>query len=159
MRLAAGLAPLRVGEARAPMKHGAGDRVLGCTSCHGSHAFDTRRAAVDACLGCHDDEHSRAYKGTKHEAAWLADPTGASGASCATCHMPRTGMAQARIQHNQSDNLRPNEKMAREVCLDCHGLGFTLDALADEALIARNFAGRPARKLDSLEMAAKRLAH
>ena len=36
--------------------------------------------------------------------------------------------------HNQSDGLRPNEKMIRPVCLDCHGLGFAIDALADDDL-------------------------
>ena len=36
--------------------------------------------------------------------------------------------------HNQNDGLRSNEKMIRPVCLDCHGLGFAIDALADDDL-------------------------
>jgi hypothetical protein len=47
--------------------------------------------------------------------------------------------------------------MARGVCLNCHGLGFTLDALADPALIANNFRGQPARHVESVEWAAQRV--
>ena len=48
------------------------------------------------------------------------------------------------VDHNQSATLSPNSKMIRPACLHCHGLGFAIDALADRALIDRNFAGRPA---------------
>jgi hypothetical protein len=41
--------------------------------------------------------------------------------------------------------------------MNCHGLGFSLDALADVALIERNFCGRPSRHLDSLDMVERRL--
>jgi hypothetical protein len=144
------------------MHTSAGERALGCTSCHGAHRFDTRFAAADACLGCHDDGHSRAYRGSPHERAWLADATGASGASCATCHLPRhaapAGAAAVRVEHNQSDNLRPNEKMLKGVCLGCHGLGFSIDALADAVLIGDNFKGRPRRHVESLEMVEKRMS-
>jgi hypothetical protein len=60
------------------------------------------------------------------------------------------------VQHNQSLNLRPNEKMTRTVCLACHGLGFSLDALADPRLIASNFTGRPRHRIASIDMAARR---
>lgn len=53
MKEAAGLGAVTVGEARIPMRPDAAERVLDCTACHSSHAFDTRRAAVEACLGCH----------------------------------------------------------------------------------------------------------
>ena len=46
--------------------------------------------------------------------------------------------------------------MARGVCLTCHGLGFTLDALADRTLIDKNFNGQPKRQARSLEMAEER---
>ncbi|MBZ0149124.1 MAG: hypothetical protein K8F62_16515, partial [Pseudorhodoplanes sp.] len=59
--------------------------------------------------------------------------------------------------HNQNDNLRPNEKMVRSVCGDCHGLQFTLDALADPKLILRNFVDRPGIHIDSIEWAQKRV--
>lgn len=58
--------------------------------------------------------------------------------------------------HNQNDSLRPNEKMIRPVCLDCHGLAFSLDALADTDLIDRNFAGKPEVHVESIEWAVRR---
>ena len=61
-----------------------------------------------------------------------------TGVSCATCHLPREPHREGdeevvRVQHNQNDNRRPNEKMMRNVCLKCHGAQFSLDALADRA--------------------------
>jgi hypothetical protein len=158
MRVGLGLPKLSVAEARRPMKAASRERELGCTSCHGGHAFDTRRAAAQACVECHDDGHSRSHAGSKHARLWASDPSGQSGASCATCHLPRVRDGQTvRVIHNQNDTLRPNEKMARSVCQNCHGLGFVLDALADNALIARNFNGMPLSRVRSLEMVRARL--
>jgi len=166
MRLAQGLPPMRPALARQPMKREAAHRELGCAACHGAHEFDSRRAAVESCLACHDDSHSLAYKNSPHFALWVAESKGAapagSGVSCATCHLPRQksatdGVTRVLVDHNQNANLRPNEKMVRSVCLDCHGLGFTLDALADPALVRTNFTGRPARHVESLDLAARRL--
>lgn len=157
MREAAGLAPMRVGDARQPMRPAAKDETLGCTSCHGAHGFDTKRAAVEACLGCHADEHSTQYRQSRHFELFRGDASGRSGASCATCHLPRVDAGgAARVVHNQNDTLRPNEKMARAVCLNCHGLEFSLEALADTALIAKNFVGTPKVKVESLEWAHRR---
>lgn len=131
-------------------------KELGCNSCHGAHTFNPRDAAVDACLGCHADEHSHAYKDSSHFKLWQLERKGkaeeGTGVSCATCHLPREEhkdgeVSHGRVQHNQNDNLRPNEKMLRSVCMSCHGLGFSMDALADRALITRNFNGRPSTKL------------
>jgi len=149
------------------MKREAAHRELTCASCHRAHEFDTRQAAVEACLSCHDDAHSRAYKESPHFALWQAEaaakaPPG-SGVSCATCHLPREthkdedGVARVLAQHNQNHNLRPNEKMIRSVCLDCHGLAFSLDALADRVLIRTNFTGRPSRHVQSIDLARQRL--
>ncbi len=183
MRLAAGLASSRVGLwglfkdqplppmlpelARLPMSKAAHGYELGCTSCHGAHKFDVVTAQVDGCLGCHADEHSKAYLGSPHHKLWQAERAGSgpqgSGVSCATCHMPRqsvedeSGLDRVLANHNQNDNLRPSEKMIRSVCADCHGLGFTLDSLADAALVRRNFSGRPAAHVQSIEWALKRL--
>ncbi len=166
MRRAQGLPPLRPADARQPMRARAHDKTLGCVSCHKAHRFDTRYAAREACLACHDDSHSRAYKASPHGSLWEAERAGrdapGSGVSCATCHMPRLarrreGLTVVRVQHNQNDNLRPNEKMVRSVCLNCHGLGFSLDSLASPRLVARNFAGRPYRHIRSLRMARERL--
>jgi hypothetical protein len=60
------------------------------------------------------------------------------------------------VQHNQNDNLRPNDKFVRSVCLTCHGLGFSFDALADDNLVMKNFNGRPATRVKSLAMVKQR---
>ncbi len=163
MREAAGLSPMTPAQARLPMKHERRNESLSCTSCHDDHRFETRRAAVQACLSCHDDTHSRNYQGSAHYALWLrelnanADP--GTGVSCATCHMPRlehrasAELGYIVVEHNQNAHLRPNEKMIRPVCMSCHGLGFSIDALADKTLIESNFKGRPARHIESLDMA------
>jgi hypothetical protein len=161
MRLAQGLDPMRPGLARDAMHPQAADRELGCASCHRAHAFARTRAAVDACVECHDDAHTRGYDGTRHAQLFAAELRGelpaGSGVSCATCHLPRVERAGAvTVQHDQNDNLRPNEKMIRTVCLDCHGLGFAIDALADPDLVARNFNGSPALSVPSIEWAARR---
>jgi len=166
MRLRQGLAPMTTAAARLPMKKDAAHEALTCTTCHGAHRFDTRKAAAEACLGCHDDRHTRAYRASPHHTAWQAELAGTgtpgSGVSCATCHLPRVEfrtpdyVRRTLVQHNQNANLQPAVKMSRSVCLHCHGLGFALDALADEALAARNFRGRPAVHVKSIEMALAR---
>ena len=152
MRLAASLPPMVPSLARLPMNPNAMGHELGCTSCHGSHDFNTIHAAVDACLTCHTDTHSQAYEASTHFTLWQAEVNGraaaGSGVSCATCHLPREahrqgGAERVLVQHNQNANLRPNEKMIRDVCMHYHGLAFLIDALADSALIERNFHGRP----------------
>jgi hypothetical protein len=46
--------------------------------------------------------------------------------------------------------------MLRPVCLNCHGLEFATDALADSTLARRNFAGQPAVHVASTRMAVQR---
>jgi hypothetical protein len=41
--------------------------------------------------------------------------------------------------------------------MDCHGLGFAIDALADADLVSRNFAGRPSARVESIEWVMRRL--
>ena len=60
-------------------------------------------------------------------------------------------------EHNQNMNLRPNEKMLRSVCMNCHGLGFSIDALADKILIKNNFTGKPEKHIRSIDMVKHRL--
>jgi hypothetical protein len=166
MRLAQGLTPMMPAAARRPMKPDAAAHELSCVSCHGAHDFDTRRAAVEACVRCHDDGHTRAYAASPHARLWTQETGGASppgsGVSCATCHLPRVmrrvdGTQVVFADHNQNATLRPNEKMVRTVCLDCHGLAFSIDALADPALIAANFTGTPLRRVAGIAMATSRL--
>ena len=167
MRTAAGFSPMTASLARLPMHSNMAHHELTCTSCHGAHDFDTIHAAVDACLTCHTDAHSQSYTTSAHFALWQDEINGraapGSGVSCATCHLPREvrkqgGEEQVLVQHNQNANLRPNEKMIRDVCMNCHGLAFSIDALADSALIKRNFHGRPSRHIESIDMAMQRMA-
>jgi hypothetical protein len=166
MPLAQGLEPMSPALARLPMRADAHGKALGCASCHSAHRFDPRQAAVQACQGCHDDAHTKAYAGSPHHDLWLKElagelPAGA-GVSCASCHMPRVralsayGEARTLVQHNQNDTLRPAEKMIRPVCQSCHGLAFAIDALADPALAARSFRGAPSVHIRSIDMARAR---
>ncbi|MBA4743233.1 MAG: cytochrome c3 family protein [Azoarcus sp.] len=166
MRTKTALGPMTPTDARLPMKADAAHFELGCTSCHGAHDFDTRRAAVDSCMSCHDDGHTRAYVDSPHHALWQAELAGeapaGSGVSCASCHMPRIEhiaedfSRRTLVQHNQNATLYPASKMARAVCLNCHGLGPALDALADPALMRRNFRGQSSVAVDSIRMAVER---
>jgi hypothetical protein len=158
MRVGLGLAPMRPELARLPMRADAGEESLDCNSCHGDHRFDRQHAAADACQRCHADTHTLAYAESPHSKAWRAELAGTApkgtGVSCATCHMPR--QLTGRVQHDQNANLRPREKMIRSVCLDCHGLAFALDALADPALIESNFAAPPHAHVPSIDWAVAR---
>lgn len=165
MRLAQNLSPMQPSMARLPMKSDSGDKTLTCMACHSSHRFDTQTAAMEACLSCHGDEHTLAYETSPHYRLWQNEISGnlpaGSGVSCATCHLPREihhgNQEQVRVQHNQNWNLRPNEKMIRGVCMNCHSLAFSIDALADEQLIKTNFTGRSSKHILSQEMAVDRI--
>jgi Cytochrome c3 len=162
----ASLPPMTPAQARLPMKADAHGKLLGCNTCHSAHKYDRAAAAVEACIGCHDDAHTKAYFVSPHYDLFKKEKTGqlppGSGVSCATCHMPATmtrdddGSKAIFITHNQNDNLRPNEKMVRSVCGQCHGLQFTLDALADPALVTSNFKGLPTVHVESIEWAQRR---
>lgn len=168
MRLAVGLSPMTPAMAQLPMREDSAHKQLSCTSCHAAHRFDTRRAAVDSCLACHNDQHSLAYRRSRHYALWQQEMAGqlppGSGVSCASCHMPRVvvesefGDKQILVEHNQNATLRPNEAMLRPSCLQCHGLQFALDALADPAEIASNFSTAPTMHVQSIDMALRHLA-
>ena len=163
MRIAAGLSPMTPAQARLPMKPDAAHEQLTCISCHGAHRFDVAKAAVEACVGCHADKHTLAYQGSPHARLWQQARAGQipveRGVSCASCHMPRIDfdvndwMSRVMVDHNQSADLSPNSKMIRPACLHCHGLGFSLDALADRALIEHNFNGRPQVHVKTMDLA------
>ena len=159
MRLAAGLSPMKPEMARLPMKKSAAHSELNCISCHSSHRFDIKEAAVDSCLKCHDDQHSLNYLDSPHFKLFEKDKRDGTntGVSCATCHMPRIKVdGEVKVEHNQNAFLRPNEKMVRSSCIKCHGLQFTLNSLADEDLIKKNFNGKPNVHIESLEWAKER---
>ena len=152
---------MTVAEARLPMRDDPVSEVLDCGTCHQPHTVDVERAAVAACASCHDDAHSRAYFASAHYALWQADVAGAAapgtGVSCATCHMAKARRRGTVVtSHNQNEILRPSTKMIRPVCLDCHGLRFAIDALADAELVARNFQGKPDVHVESVSWAIRR---
>ncbi|MDE2964856.1 MAG: cytochrome c3 family protein [Acidobacteriota bacterium] len=165
MRRSADFNPMTPSQARLPMQPDSMSRTLNCGACHDVHAVNVRHAAVDACLSCHADEHSLAYSGSPHFRLWQAvlssEGEPGSGVSCASCHLPRerrrvAGEDRIVVQHNQNANLRPNEKMIRDVCLTCHSLTLAIDALADPDLVRRNFVGLPSRHVRSIDMALSR---
>jgi len=149
MRIAAGLSPMTPAQARLPMHVDAAHRELSCTSCHDDHRFDTRYAATHACLKCHNDDHSNAFLTSSHATNAEASVT------CATCHMPRVegDDGSVFVNHNQNNNLRPNEKMIREVCMNCHGLAFSIDSLADPELVRNCYSTPPSMHIKSIDMA------
>ena len=169
MRVARDFEALRPAQGRLPMRTDA-RQPLTCGSCHamfrgdgpGPREVGGRRSEVDACLGCHADEHSLAYTDSPHASLWRAEVAGTgatgSGVTCATCHLPRVQGESGKyfVEHNQNANLRPNEKMVRSVCMACHGLGFALDALADSRLINNNFAGQPSSHVASIDWVVQR---
>ena len=160
MRLSVGLPAMKVGDARLDMKATAAHREVNCVSCHNDHRFSLRTAAMDACLKCHNDEHSLNYKKSPHFTYWRIDSEMGEfnkGVSCASCHMPRVKKhGKVKVDHNQNNNLRPNEKMIRSSCMKCHGLEFSINALADEELIQHNFNRSPQKEIPSLDWAKER---
>jgi len=164
------LGPMTPSLARLDFHPEVGHQELSCNSCHNVHELNTQVAAAESCMGCHADEHSLAYSDSPHAQLWQAELVGTAepgtGVSCATCHMPRVeglryidreaGIKEISVQHNQNATLRPNEKMVRPVCMQCHGYEFSIDALADEALIKNNFNGQPAVHIESADWAISR---
>ena len=139
------LSPMSPGLAVLPMHSKAENTLNTCVSCHDPHKPNLEHAAVDACLNCHNDEHSNNFYNSKHGKLWLQAKASTlaieQAVSCATCHMPRIKKGKkVHIEHNQSANLQPNSKMIRSVCANCHGVEFSLEALASEAQIKSNFS-------------------
>ncbi|MEM7018359.1 MAG: cytochrome c3 family protein [Pseudomonadota bacterium] len=171
MRLAQNLSPMTPAQSmnshgKLAFKSANLDQTLTCNTCHNPHSVNRQEASVASCLSCHDDKHSLAFENSPHGKLWQAflkdELPEAQAVSCATCHLPRIEVEQFNetftlVQHNQNDTLRPNEKMIRPVCMDCHGLTFAIDALADETLIVNNFAGQPGRHIESVDLALKRV--
>jgi hypothetical protein len=158
------LISLRPDDARLPMKAastGGPPRRLGCPACHDPHGLDTRRAATDACLTCHNDPHSRAFTNSKHFSLLAGNGSGARvgarAVTCASCHLPRLRAeteegTRVAVNHNNSFTIRPRDRMVKHVCIACHGLEFSVNSIYDDRLVENNFQGRPARRHQTLEM-------
>ena len=160
MRVAQGMSAMRPIMARLPMHEDSAHKELSCAACHASHRYDTKFAAVEACIRCHNDEHTNNYTESIHYELWKKELSGTekvgTGVSCATCHMPRVDDGDmVYVQHNQNYNLRPNEKMIRSVCMKCHGLEFSLNSLADSLLIQNCFQGQSSVNIESAQMAKR----
>jgi hypothetical protein len=161
LRLGIGLPPMNTAEARLTMKNNLHKEVT-CSSCHDPHSLDTEKASVDACLTCHQDEHSINYKDSPHFNLWQKELSNelskGSGVTCASCHLPRIKKGKkVTVDHNQSAYVRPSNKMLRKVCMNCHGLEFSLSALIDQNLIKNNFNGSPSTSLKTIELLKQRL--
>ncbi|MEP2946459.1 MAG: ammonia-forming cytochrome c nitrite reductase subunit c552 [Lentilitoribacter sp.] len=158
------LGPITVGESarKVLMKPDAHDMEIGsCNTCHKPHDVNLEVASVEACTTCHNDDHTQNYFNSTHFELWKLELAGegvpGSGVTCADCHMPKVEAKEGFFtSHNQNDFLRPNEKMIRPVCMSCHGLGFSIDALADPKLVESNFNGRPSKHIESIDWALKR---
>ena len=64
-------------------------------------------------------------------------------------------LTRVMVDHNQNANLSPNTKMIRSSCMQCHGLEFSIDALADPELVENNFNGRPSVHVETMDLAAE----
>lgn len=163
MRLAQGLSPMTPSRARLPMKSAALHSELSCSTCHETEEGSSPMVSeVEVCERCHADEHTTSYRNSKHfeflELELAGKMARGSGVTCATCHMPRLKNEEGVlwVNHNQNDNLRPNEKMIRSACGTCHGLPFAIDSLADPQLVANNFTGQPSKHIKSVDFALSR---
>jgi Zn finger protein HypA/HybF involved in hydrogenase expression len=161
IRLGLDLTPMTPEQARLTMRENV-QTELTCSTCHDPHSLDTVTATIDACLNCHNDEHSTNYKASPHFKLWQKERNGelpeGSGVTCASCHLPRLKKGKkVTVDHNQSAYMRPSNKVLRKVCMNCHGLEFSLSALIDEKLINNNFNGSPNQSLKAIELLKARL--
>ena len=154
IRTLEGESPLTPAMAHIPMKQAAFDKQMSCNACHDVHTVNTVQASVDACLSCHNDTHSLNYENSKHAKAFLASQgtlprPGAESVTCATCHLQRTGTKKAdgtqvvRVNHNNTYNLKPRDRMAADVCMNCHGVEYSYNSIFDDDLVDANFDRPP----------------
>ena len=162
IRLLEEMSPLTPAMARLPMKHDAFDKQMNCNACHNVHTVDTTQAAVDSCLTCHNDSHSLNYKNSKHAESVFANrelprPSDQM-VTCATCHLPRTaqdkvnGTTVVKVNHNNTHNLKPQDRMVGDVCMNCHGLEYSFNSIFDDALVEANFDRPPTLSLETFDL-------
>lgn len=166
IRLYEGESALTPKMARLPMKHEALNKQMNCNACHNVHTVNTMQASVDACLTCHNDNHSLNYKNSKHAKAVFASQEsgkelprpGPEAVTCATCHLPRTGTTKAdgttvvKVNHNNTYNLKPQDRMVGDVCMNCHGVEYSYNSIFDEALVEANFDRPPTLSHPSFDL-------
>jgi len=163
IRTLEGQSPLTPAMARLPMQHDAFDKQMNCNTCHNVHTVDTQQASVDACLTCHNDQHSLNYKNSKHAKAVFASSDslprpGAESVTCATCHLPRTaqkkgdGTLLVKVNHNNTYNLKPADRMVGDVCMSCHGVEYSYNSIFDDDLVEANFDRPPTLSHQSFDL-------
>ena len=160
IRLYEGQSPLTPAKARLPMKPEAHGKQMNCNACHNVHTVNTYEASVDSCLTCHNDQHSLNYENSKHAQLFsgegrLARPSSAS-VTCATCHLPRETHQgsgnRVLVNHNNTYNLKPRDRMVADVCMNCHGTEYAYNSIFDNELVESNFAAPPKLHLKSFDM-------
>ncbi len=157
IRTLEGISPLTPAMAHIPMKKGVEKLEMNCNTCHDVHSVNTAVAATDSCLTCHNDQHSLNYKESPH-AKLVSNlnelPRPNEGAvTCATCHLPRTKVGKTvMVNHNNTYNLLPRDRMVKDVCLNCHGLEHAYNSIFDDELVETNFAQMPTQKMESFDL-------
>ncbi len=157
IRTAEGLSPLTPKMATLPMKKSAFNQQMNCNTCHNVHSVNTSTAATDSCLSCHNDTHSLNYQNSRHAQLLAAEGTlprpSSTSVTCATCHLPRQEFAGViHVNHNNTYNLLPRDRMVKDVCMNCHGLEYSYNSIFDDELVEANFARPPTLKLQTIDM-------
>ncbi|MGK7876211.1 MAG: cytochrome c3 family protein [Xenococcaceae cyanobacterium] len=157
IRIAEGLTPLTPAMAHLPMKKSALGKQMTCNTCHDVHSVNTFQASVDSCLSCHNDSHSLNYKQSKHAQLFVAEGNlprpSIESVTCATCHLPRQEFdGVIHVNHNNTYNLLPRDRMVQDVCMNCHGMEYSYNSIFDDELVETNFARPPTQDLKTLEM-------
>ncbi len=124
------------------------EKAVTCASCH-MPRFEIGKDGTEVVT---KRTERRGRKEEKKSVKRKGSATEETSTSVADANREETIM----VQHNQNLVLRPNEKMIRPVCMQCHSLAFSIDALADPALIDNNFSDRPAKHVPSIDWALQR---
>ncbi|MEM9266491.1 MAG: cytochrome c3 family protein [Cyanobacteria bacterium P01_F01_bin.13] len=161
IRLLEGKPALTPAMARLPMQHDAMQKQMNCNACHDVHTANTVEASVDACLTCHNDKHSLNYKNSKHAELFASSQElprpGVGAVSCSTCHLPRVvddrpEVPIVNVNHNNTYNLKPQDRMVGDVCMNCHGIEYSYNSIFDPELVEANFDRPPTLELQSFEL-------
>jgi hypothetical protein len=160
IRLLEGESPLTPAMARLPMKSSASDLEMTCGTCHNVHSVNTVQAAVDSCLGCHNDTHSLNYRNSTHAELFAASADlprpSETAVSCATCHLPRHeevgDSTVTLVNHNNTYTLLPRDRMVQDVCMNCHGVEYSYNSIFDDDLVQANFDAPPHLSLETFEL-------
>lgn len=157
MRYAAKMGPIKKTIIRSEMNLPSDMFLHDCNLCHKEH--EVSKPLV--CLDCHNDQHSKNYENSPHGGLHKKYLNGKidenRDVTCITCHMYRLEQSYGQennalvLTHNVNYNLRPNEKMIRPVCINCHSLQFAFDSLSDYSVILSNFSISPSKKVKTIE--------